>query len=990
MRQQLHDWWQQWLISADEAATRLRGTFGHRECGASGRPVQINALEPRILFSATPIDPSMMPGGEEVAMVMEVDAASSEASTIETLAESTTQQQSLRELVFIDGRVPDIEQLLEDLNTSGREAEVFVLDTDRDGVDQITEILESRSGIESIHIVSHAEDGAVRLGNVWLGDSNLSGYAGQIASWQSSLTSSGDILFYGCDLASDSQGRDLIDSISVLTGADVAASDDGTGHASFEADWDLEFSTGNIEAGVAFSEDLQSSWIGKLATITVDTDDDVLNGSDGLTSLREAIIAAAAGDTIIVGSGDYDLTIDTLDVNKNLTILGADARTTIIDASALSQRAFHLTGTTVLNLSGVTIQGGDENNGGGIFVDNSSTLNLSDATLTDNTSDKGGAIHVHGTANLNRVLLHDNSVTNPGPGRGEGGAIHFHDADGGTLTNVTISGNTSEDEGGGLWTNTVISITNSTITLNDSSGFGGGIYSDGVTVNISNTIVAANDSIGSSNDVYGGFNSDGSNLIEVASGATGFGGDITGVSADLGDLRNNGGQTDTHALALTSAAVDAGTTSGAPTIDQRGISRDASPDIGAFELRSPEFWLSTVDNVTGSGVSGLNSWQNGEVIELAGSTFSSAFNLEAVAGTNLDVDGIHYVTRDITLGTTDTIDLQAGDVLFTTNGDETIDSLAVAKYDVMLFRPDTPGDYSAGSFSYVLTGLSATVDLKSFTLVEQDTTFGDTTLAEGDFLFTQEGGAGNDIYVFHIDDVGNGTTAGTTELLISGSDIGITENIDGLELLETNTTVGAETLAAGELLVSVEVLDDDIGTSEITADSRDIFRLQVVKTTAVTGTSVADAAMLLDGSSLGLDTPGEDLDALTLLSAGDPGVIPSSTLTVTTASDVDDGDTSSVAALLGDMGADGMISLREAITAANATDGLNTIHFDIAGSGPHVISLDPILGALPFITGTVIIDGTSEPDFGDAPMIQIDGTALSAAARRQLRRLFTG
>ena len=41
-------------------------------------------------------------------------------------------------------------------------------------------------------------------------------------------------------------------------------------------------------------------------------------------------------------------------------------------------------------------------------------------------------------------------------------------------------------------------------------------------------------------------------------------------------------------------------------------------------------------------------------------------------------------------------------------------------------------------------------------------------------------------------------------------------------------------------------------------------------------------------------------------------------------------------------------------------------------------SLDPGNGALPDITGTVIIDGTSEPDYSNAPVIQIDGTELSA------------
>ena len=72
------------------------------------------------------------------------------------------------------------------------------------------------------------------------------------------------------------------------------------------------------------------------------------------------------------------------------------------------------------------------------------------------------------------------------------------------------------------------------------------------------------------------------------------------------------------------------------------------------------------------------------------------------------------MTRNITLGTTHTVDLQPGDVLFSTNGPETIQSLAVDRDDIMRFRPDTPGDYSSGTFAYVLRGPLGGGDLKAF------------------------------------------------------------------------------------------------------------------------------------------------------------------------------------------------------------------------------------------------------------------------------------
>jgi len=102
---------------------------------------------------------------------------------------------------------------------------------------------------------------------------------------------------------------------------------------------------------------------------------------------------------------------------------------------------------------------------------------------------------------------------------------------------------------------------------------------------------------------------------------------------------------------------------------------------------------------------------------------------------------------------------------------------------------------------------------------------------------------------------------------------------------------------------------------------------------------------------------------------------------VTTVSDVDDsglGASYTIEQLhAAGGGADGKISLREAIIAANSTAGLDTITFSISGTGPHTISLAT---ALPQITQAVIIDGWSEPDFTGTPVIQLDGSAAPVGA----------
>ncbi len=64
-------------------------------------------------------------------------------------------------------------------------------------------------------------------------------------------------------------------------------------------------------------------------------------------------------------------------------------------------------------------------------------------------------------------------------------------------------------------------------------------------------------------------------------------------------------------------------------------------------------------------------------------------------------------------------------------------------------------------------------------------------------------------------------------------------------------------------------------------------------------------------------------------------------------------------------------TLREAITLANGTAGLQTITFDIPGAG--VRTIQPASG-LPLITQPLVIDATSQPGYAGTPLIELDGT----------------
>ena len=106
-------------------------------------------------------------------------------------------------------------------------------------------------------------------------------------------------------------------------------------------------------------------------------------------------------------------------------------------------------------------------------------------------------------------------------------------------------------------------------------------------------------------------------------------------------------------------------------------------------------------------------------------------------------------------------------------------------------------------------------------------------------------------------------------------------------------------------------------------------------------------------------------------------------VTVDTAADTSDGDTSSLSTLLANKGADGSISLREAIAAANNTANgasVDRITFSISGTGVHSLNVG---SALPSITDAVILDATTDDSFaanGSRPAIVLDGSGAGGGA----------
>ena len=277
-------------------------------------------LEPRIVFDgAMPVAAADAAAAVENVETKTADTASKDASvappTTNTPSESTlppaesAQQerelidgtfalagQTSNEVIFIDSAVEGLQNFLLD----HQQADVVLLDPDRDGMEQIAATLEGRTGIEAIHILSHGSSGELNLGNDIFNLESMNGeHADELATIKGALSAEADILIYGCDVGADKSGQAFIDALSTATGADIAASTDLTGAAKLGGDWELESRTGTLETDSFVFENYDDVLLDPIVD---------LNSDPTVTVTGPVVSPPTIVTTDLVASGDFGTT----------------------------------------------------------------------------------------------------------------------------------------------------------------------------------------------------------------------------------------------------------------------------------------------------------------------------------------------------------------------------------------------------------------------------------------------------------------------------------------------------------------------------------------------------------------------------------------------------------------------------------------------------------------------------------------------------------
>jgi hypothetical protein len=625
-----------------------------------------------------------------------------------------------KEAIFISSSVVRTDNLISNLPKG---AEIVYLSDRKSEIAQITEYLSIKKKIKAIRIISHGNGGFFELGREKVDNNYIKENRETFKKWGKALLPDADIMLYGCNVASSEAGKALVQNLSELTGADVAAATKEVG--GLLANWELDYRQGDIETSVLNIPDYEYH----LATITVTS-----NADSGAGTLRQAIADAAGLDNIVfnLAAGKETITLTSeliINPKSNMFFIDGDnaagSGTNITVSGNNNSRVFNITGRVMLKRMNI-INGNIVGNGAGINIGIGTVVVIHQCNITNchasGSSALGGAIYCNaGDLTIAYSTISDCNSRYYGGGISarnshvyilkstifnniafwSGGGLHTF---GGNceISNSTIAYNENTYGSGGIFSeNTVLQITNSTIFGNcneDIENLGGLYYEEG-TILIENSIIAYNgyaDLAG-----WGTFTDQGYNIIRTSGlsaveagfsatsilyntcfgssgesftswsrGGTELSNQNLNISSSLAD---NGGATQTLAISKGSFAIAAGVyLTGDNATDQRDIVRHSLPTIGAYEP-TYSVWSGTTDTDWGT----TSNWESSTSPTSDYDVFIPDVTNDPVAGSSGLLCNNLNVLANGSLSISETATLSvSGDLSITSGGEFKIESNA--------------------------------------------------------------------------------------------------------------------------------------------------------------------------------------------------------------------------------------------------------------------------------------------------------------------------
>ncbi|MBK7003064.1 MAG: DUF4347 domain-containing protein [Rhodoferax sp.] len=155
------------------------------------------------------------------------------------------------QVIVVDWTVADYQTLIAGMDPR---IPVIVLQPGQSGLDGLAKALAGYKNLDAIHLVTEGHGGAIQLGAHWIDDAAIKADPADVAAIGAALKPGGDLLLYGCSVAYGEAGQTFINDLSAQLGhVDVVASTDKTGPTRLGGDWDLEYSTGNVETVLPFT-----------------------------------------------------------------------------------------------------------------------------------------------------------------------------------------------------------------------------------------------------------------------------------------------------------------------------------------------------------------------------------------------------------------------------------------------------------------------------------------------------------------------------------------------------------------------------------------------------------------------------------------------------------------------------------------------------------------------------------------------------------------